>query len=483
MALSNLPRVAPSKRKPRHGDTRLFETPASSPHSAQGPPGKSVPSADQTIEYIHPSKLKPHPANARRHPKKQIRQIANSITSLGFRGAIIVNAENTILAGHGRCEAAVLLGLQRVPCIRAVGLTEAEELAYLLGDNRIAETSVWDLPVLANNFEVLLHELPLLQTPLDIDITGFQMGEVDAALHYNKGSAAEPEEGFSYKSADAQSISQRGDLWCLGKHRLLCGDACDAVDVATLSAGYKAEMVLADSPFNVKVQGHVGGRGKRKHAEFRFASGEMSDSEFREFLRRAIGLLSEACKPGGMLYLFIDWRHVEVMCEVGRTLGLGLRNIIVWNKTTPGQGSFYRSAHEFVVLFQKPGDKPVNNVQLGRFGRSRSNVWTYAPPNKFARSGNAAAEHPTPKPIGMCAEAILDATNRKGIVLDTFLGSGTTLLAAEKVGRICHGMELEPRYCDLAIERWQEFTGQDAILTSSGLTYGEVAAERTVGKR
>lgn len=237
-------------------------------------------------------------------------------------------------------------------------------------------------------------------------------------------------------------------------------------------------MAITDPPWNVEVIGHVGGRGKRQHAEFAFASGEMSGRQYRRFLASSLKRLIVACKDGALIYVFIDWRHIEVLCEVGRTQGLLMRNLCVWNKTVPGQGSFYRSAHELVVVFQKLGAAPVNNIALGKFGRSRTNVWTFASPNKFKHEDDPLSGHPTPKPVAMIAEAIKDASTRRGIVLDGFLGSGTTILAAEKVERLGYGIEYEPAYCDLAIRRWQEFTRKDAILAATGQSFDAVRTER-----
>ncbi|MEN8659762.1 MAG: site-specific DNA-methyltransferase, partial [Marivita sp.] len=256
-----------------------------------------------------------------------------------------------------------------------------------------------------------------------------------------------------------------GDIWHLGDNRIMCGDARDTDAIADLFAGQTASMVLTDPPYNVRIQGHVGGRGKTKHAEFAFASGEMSDQEFGAFLRDSVEVMHRHSDDGALLYAFMDWRHIEILLSVGREMGLGLKNICVWNKTTPGQGSFYRSAHELVVVFAKPGKASTNNVQLGRFGRNRSNVWTYPGVNTFQTGKGAELSlHPTVKPVLMISEAIKDASRRGEVVLDPFLGSGTTLLAADKVGRRCYGVEYEPVYVDVAIRRWQQFTGKDAIL-------------------
>lgn len=244
-------------------------------------------------------------------------------------------------------------------------------------------------------------------------------------------------------------------------------------------------MVITDPPYNVPVNGHVGGRGAIKHAEFAHASGEMTTKQFRKFLKSAIKEMIDACDENALLYIFIDWRHVEDLTTVGRKLGLELRNICVWSKTTPGQGSFYRSAHELIVVFSKQGAQPTINIELGRYGRNRTNVWSYPGVNTFKTGeGSDLAIHPTVKPIAMVADAIKDASKRGDIILDSFLGSGTTLLACERTGRICCGIEVDPGYVDLAIRRWQELTGKDALLEStngehslSGLSFEEVTEQ------
>lgn len=430
------------------------------------------------LEHLPPETLKPYRGNARTHSNKQIRLLANAIQRFGFQGAVIINADAMILAGHARVEAAKRLNLLTVPCRRVVHLTSAEERAFVLADNRIALSAGWDRAVLADELQDLAVQLPALEVPLDIAITGFEVGEIDGLLldHQENGAAPTDEETMSV--APGPAVTRRGDLWELGNHRLLCGDARDPSAYAPLMQGEAAEMVICDPPFNVRIAGHVSGRGKAKHGEFAFASGEMSDGEYHQFLMSSVGQSALACRLGALLYIFIDWRHVMALCKAGEELGLHLVNICVWNKTTPGQGSFYRSAHELICVFQKPGGPTTNNVELGRFGRSRSNVWTFSSPNKFKSRGDPLSQHPTPKPVGLVAEAIKDASARRGIVLDGFVGSGTTILAAEKVGRVGYGIEYEPVYCDLTIARWQEYTGKDAVLAGTGQCFEDVATSR-----
>ena len=439
-----------------------------------------------SLKHVPPSQLKPCARNARTHSKKQIGQIAKSIDEFGFNNPILVDANYEVIAGHGRLAAANQLGLNEVPVVCLSHLNAAEKRAYILADNKIALNAGWDSELLASELEELAELLPELD--LDLDITGFETGEIDALLTDHETS--EPRQRLEDEVPDLrdQHVAKSGDTWQLGPHRLLCGDARDASSIAALMGEEQARMVLSDPPYNVKIAGHVGGRGNTKHQEFAFASGEMTDEEFGDFLSRALVTMRDQSHIGAVLYIFMDWRHIELLLSVGRKLDLDLRNICVWSKTTPGQGSFYRSAHELCAVFAKPGESPVNNVQLGRFGRNRSNVWSYPGVNTFqARKGGDLSLHPTVKPVGMIADAIKDASKRGDVVLDPFLGSGSTLIAAEKVGRRCFGVEYEPGYIDVAIRRWQQFTGKDAVLLhrdviddvgdAEGKTFDELAPE------
>lgn len=459
-----------SRTKRRHTGSRTRDLSA----AASAEPTARI-LGGQEIEHLTVDQIKPSDNNPRAHSKKQIKQIAASIKRFGFNGVIVINKSGMIIAGHGRLEAARLIGMKTVPCVRVTHLQPAEEMAYRIADNQIALSGRWVREELADQLAQLEISLPELD--LDISITGFDVGEIDALFADHGDAAADPQDEVDFPSADAQPVTRSGDIWLLGQHRLICGDARDEAVLAALMDGKLADQVITDPPFNVQVNGHVGGRGRRKHAEFANASGEMTAREYREFLVGSVEKMIESARDGALIYIFIDWRHVEVVCDVGRSLGLELINICVWSKTTPGQGTFYRSAHELIVVFQKPGEALQNNIALGRYGRSRTNVWTFAAPNKFKAANDPLAGHPTPKPVAMIAEAIKDASKRGGVVLDSFLGSGTTILAAEKVGRIGYGVECDPTYCDLAITRWQAFAGRDAILAATGQTFDEIAAE------
>lgn len=429
--------------------------------STENPP--NIPSTPKHLEFVATDKLKPNARNARTHSKKQINQIAASIRQFGFNNPILIDDAFGVIAGHGRLQAAKQLGLADVPVVCLSHLSDAETRAYILADNKIALNAGWDSELLALELGELADQLP--EIDLDLEITGFEMGEIDVLLSDHEDPAPPQSDEDALPVLKDVVVAKPGDIWHLGENCIMCGDARDTDAIADLFAGQTASLVLTDPPYNVRVQGHVGGRGKTKHSEFAFASGEMSDEEFTSFLRDSVKVMQRHSDDGSLLYVFMDWRHIEILLSAGRDRGLILKNICIWNKTTPGQGSFYRSAHELVAVFSKPGKPATNNVQLGRFGRNRSNVWTYPGVNTFQTGkGDDLALHPTVKPVAMISEAIKDASRRGEIVFDPFLGSGTTLLAADKVGRRCYGVEYEPGYVDIAIRRWQQITGKDAVL-------------------
>ncbi|MGY3145984.1 DNA modification methylase [Bradyrhizobium sp. USDA 3397] len=418
--------------------------------------------------------LKRATKNARTHTKKQIKQVANSILRFGFTYPILADANRRIICGHARWEAAKQLGLKEVPVLVMRGLRDAEKRALALADNKIPANAGWDRKLLAEELGELASLLP--ECNLTLDITGFAPAEIDG-LMLDFGSS-EHDSGDAPCTIGEQPISRRSELWQLGAHRVLCGDACDQSDWARLMGSDRASMLIADCPYNVQISKTLG-RGKIKHREFAVASGEMSAPEFTDFLTRWMRLAAQFSQDGSLHFAFVDWRHLGEMHAAGRAVYGPLQNLVVWNKTNAGQGSFYRSQHELIFLY-KNGDAPhLNNIELGRHGRNRSNVWTCAGVNTFRKDRlDDLTVHPTVKPVALIADAIKDCTRRGDLVLDPFLGSGTTVLAAEHVGRRACGLEIDPLYADAAIRRWQDVTKRDAILVATGQTFDEVAAER-----
>jgi DNA modification methylase len=428
------------------------------------------------IQWVPIESIRPNPKNSRTHSRKQIRQIAASIRKFGFLNPLIVDDRDMILAGHGRLEGARLEGMTHVSILRFGHLTEAQKRAYVIADNRIAEQAGWNREILAIELGELIDLLPV--EGLDISITGFETAEIDPLLEDMASSRPGPEDALP--SIPETPIARRGDLWLLGKHRLLCGDAREPKDFERAMGGALATAVFTDPPYNLRVR-TIGGRGRVQHPEFAFASGEMSKAQFRSFLSQTLGQGVRVSADGAVHFVCMDWRHIAELVEVGRELYGVLLNIVVWVKSNAGQGSFYRSQHELVGVFRVGEEPHQNNVELGRFGRNRSNVWTYAGVNTFGKGRKEAlAAHPTVKPVALVADALLDCTARADVVLDQFVGSGTTILAAEKVARVACGIEYEPRYVDVAILRWQRVTKLEAILAGDGRSFEDVGAARAM---
>ena len=427
------------------------------------------------IHYVSPDALTPNPRNARTHSKKQIRQIADSIVAHGFTAPVLTDENSMLLAGHGRVEAAKLLGLQTIPAITLIGLSEAKKRALLLADNKIAENAGWDRERLAIELPEL-SEL-LIEESLEISITGFEPVEIDQLVSDFEENASDPADVVESDWVSVTPVSQPGDLWQLGPHRLLCGDARKALDLDRLLGRERAAMGFLDPPYNVKI-GSVVGRGRTKHSEFAMASGEMSRQEFVGFLVETIGNAATYSREGALHFTCMDWRHLGELLEAGQQIYGEMLNLAVWVKSNAGQGSFYRSQHELIGVFRVGEAAHLNNIELGRHGRSRSNVWHYAGVNSF-RAGrmDELSIHPTVKPVTLVADAMKDCSKRGDIVLDTFCGSGTTVLAAERVGRRAYGLELEPKYVDVAIRRWQAFTRRDAVHIETGSTFDERALD------
>lgn len=422
------------------------------------------------------AELSLNPRNARTHTRRQIRQIADSISAFGFNNPVLIDGEGMIMAGHGRVAAAQLLGLSEVPTVCLSHMSEAEKRAYVIADNKLAEKAGWDEDILAIEFEALFE----LDPELDLTLTGFEIAEIDLVLQDDdEEQKLDALDEVPTLDTDAPVIARVGDLWQLGRHRVLCADATDEAAYPRLLEGERAQMVFTDPPYNVPIAGHVSGLGGVRHAEFPMATGEMTEEQFRGFLGSVLGNSARHSRDGAIAFVCMDWRHLYELLTAGRTQNLTLKNLCVWAKTNAGMGTFYRSQHEFIAVF-KIGTAPhINSFELGQHGRRRTNVWTYPGVNTFGRGRDAAlAMHPTVKPIALVADAIEDCSKRHGLILDPFLGSGTTVIAAERTGRRASGMELDPRYVDVIIERWQRMTGQPAILAATGQTFAQLARER-----
>ncbi|MBY0400129.1 ParB N-terminal domain-containing protein [Myxococcota bacterium] len=414
--------------------------------------------------------------NPRTHSERQIRQIAASIETFGFVNPVLIDASGTIVAGHGRARAAKQLGMTTVPTIQLEHLTDAQVRGFVIADNRLAECAGWDRDLLA----LELQGLAEIELDFDLEVLGFETVELDLLIgEAAAGDESDPADVIGASDPNAPVVSRIGDFWRIGPHRLLCANALDAAAYSRLLNSQKAQMIFTDPPYNVRVDGHVSGLGRRRHTEFAMASGEMSAPEFASFLATALGHHAAHSTEGALHFVCMDWRHVGELLQASKAVYREVKNLCVWVKSNAGMGSLYRSQHELVFVFKVGSTPHVNNVELGRHGRSRSNVWRYAGVNTFgATRDEALAMHPTVKPVRMVADAILDCSRKGDRVLDGFAGAGTTLLAAERTGRVGFGLEIEPRYVDATLRRLAEHAGLEAIHVETGRTFAEVEGQR-----
>lgn len=445
---------------------RIFRKPTYRPQQ-----GAIVADQERAIARIAIEDLKPARKNPRTHSPKQVRQIANSIRRFGFTNPVLVDDENQVLAGHGRVSAACQLGMTHVPCIRLSDLSEADRRAYVIADNKLALNAGWDQEILASELGALI------ELDFDINLTGFELPEVDLLL--TQAAEASPKRSGpedDHVPPPETAITAPGDLWILGRHALLCGDAKDPGAIEQLMQGEQADMVFTDPPYNVAIQGHVSGLGRVQHREFAEASGEMSEAGFTEFLRQTLTNAASVCRDGAIAFVCMDWRHLPEVLQAGRQAFAELKNLCVWTKTNGGMGSFYRSQHELVMVWKVGSAAHTNTFGLGANGRYRTNVWSYAGVNGFkAERMEELNLHPTVKPVALVADAIRDVSHRNELVLDVFGGSGTTLIAAEKTGRRARLLEIDPLYCDCIVLRWQRLTGKVATRASDGASFSSLA--------
>src|SRR3984893_17779008 len=408
--------------------------------------------ANLKIVYRRIDTLQPDPSNPRRYSKKQIGQIAESIKVFGFNVPILIDGNDQTIAGHGRVLAARMLDIIEVPTLCLDHLTPAQARAFMIADNRLTEIATWDDQLLAQQ----LKGLSLEGLDFSLEVTGFEMGEIDLrinSLEEKPAQDADPADVLG-ESPAGPPVSKIGDLWLLGPNRLLCGSALDTLAFTPLMGEEHAATVFTDPPYNVEIDGHASGLGAVHHRPFPMGFGEMNRAEFTAFLGQALRNLAAFSAAGSLHYICMDWRHIEELLTAGAEAYGELKNLCVWAKDNAGMGSLYRSQHELVFVFKQRGGAHRNNVQLGQFGRNRSNVWHYPGVNSFARcgeEGNLSALHPTVKPVALVADAILDCSERGGIVLDAFLGSGTSVIAAERIGRRGYGLKLDPAYVDTIV--------------------------------
>jgi DNA methylase/ParB-like nuclease domain len=426
----------------------------------------------QLSDIIHrsPNELVAWPNNPRRHSQKQIVQLRAAIKAYGFTVPILVDETNTVLGGHGRLTAALDLNLSTVPTRVIIGLTQAQKRAYVIADNKLASISSWDDANLRSELELLIRD------DFAIELTAFSTAEIDLMFEPTTAAPLLNPDDLLDDDVSADIITRPGDLWKLGNHKLLCASALERGSFERLLGDERVQLSICDYPYNVKIKDVVG-KGATKHEEFAMASGEMSRTQFTAFLQGALALIHDFSEAGALSYGFMDWRHMREILDGAKPNFGDPKQLIVWAKQTAGMGTHYRSQHELVFLFKKGSVAHINNFGLGEHGRYRTNVWTYPGSQQF-KDKSLLKEHPTPKPGALIADALRDSSHRKGIVLDSFAGSGTILVAAERTGRYARAIELEPRYCDTAIRRWQRIACKQALLDVTGQTWDQIRGER-----
>lgn len=423
------------------------------------------------VEYVSPASLKGYPGHARVHSKAKIRQLARGMRAFGPLVPLLAEEDGQLITGHGRLLAAQFLKLEELPVIRIKHLTKEQIRAFRLADNKLTEIGEWDPERLGDELRFLMSA----EINFDVDLTGFSVPEIDFAIGGSKASVSE----LPLPMPPEITISRLGDLWKLGTHRVLCADSRDLKNLAKLMGSEKARMVLTDPPYNVSAS-KISGLGKYKHKNFAMAAGEMSDGEFAAFLKDVLGMVIVHCEDGALVFTFMNWSHLRELQDACQALGLTPINLCIWVKSNGGMGSLYRSQHELVWI-TKYGKAPHrNHVELGKHGRYRTNVWEYAGMNSFGAERDAALiVHPTVKPVALLVDAIRDVSDHGEIILDPFLGSGSTLIAAEEARRRCYGLELEPKYVDVILQRWQQKTAAQPILVETGEALAAVRKRRT----
>lgn len=445
--------------------------------SIQTPPKAALGNACAALEhklgpilYRPLASLRAYDGHARKHPEKQIVQLMASMTQFGFAMPLLIDESGTLIVGHARLDAAHRLGLSEVPVIVADRWSASQVKAYRLADNQLARHATWDEQLLRIEIQSIIE-----LDEVSVEVMGWETAEIDVLLGGTSVDDSDPVDDMP--ADDDRVVAQPGDLWLLGKHRLLCGSSLEPENWVRLMNGERGAMVLTDAPFNVPVNGHVSGSGR--HTEFAMASGEMSEGEFTAFNEAYLKAMTAHLKDGAIVMAFMDHHHLYELMTAARGAGLQHLNLCIWAKSNGGMGSLYRSQHELVLVLKHGKAPHTNTVQLGKHGRYRTNVWNHAGANSFGSSRDAdLAAHPTVKPVGLLAEAIRDVTRHGEIVLDAFSGSGSTILACERTKRVGYAIEIEPKYIDVAIRRWEAMTNERAVLESSGLTF----ADTTIGR-
>lgn len=408
---------------------------------------------DMAVENWPLGRLVPYARNARTHSDEQVARIAASIAEFGFVNPVLVDEAGSIIAGHGRVMAATLLGLAEAPVIVLAHLNDAQKIAYRIADNRLALDAGWDEALLAQEFA------SLRDLTFDLDLTGFDAGEIERML---AGGDADDAEGLTDEDAvpepEDEPVTKPGDLWVLGQHRLLCGDATVLAEVERCLGGVLADMTFVDPPYRVAYEGKGSTRENRK----RIANDDLGAAEFERFLTEAMTGILAVTK--GAVYVAMSSSELHTLRRAFEAAGGHWSTFIVWakNQFTLGRSDYQRQYEPILYGWRKG----VDRFWCG--ARDQGDVW-------FAKKPRVNDLHPTMKPVELVERAVRNSTKSRDIVLDTFGGSGTTLIAAEKLGRQARLMEIDPGFCDVIVKRWQEFTGLQAVLEADGRAFDEVA--------
>lgn len=410
-------------------------------------------------EELNVELLCPAARQTRSHPGWKRQKLEASIIEYGILDPLTINGANVIVDGHLRLELAKRLGIATVPVIRIEHLSDAELRAYAIAANKLPSVANYDLGLLRLELEEIRADVP----KLDLTLTGFTIGELDRISGNHAANLYDDLDNYNEIVSRRDAKAQRGELYALGDHRLLCGDSLEPAVVSRLMGAETARCCFADPPYNVKINGHVSGTGQ--HDEFAFASGEMSRNAFEEFLETAFGNVAAHLSDGGIAFVCMDHAHLGELLTIGDRVFDNRLNICAWDKGRGGMGALYRSQHELVAVFKKGSAPHLNNVALGKNGRNRTNVWSFPGMGGFGQGRKKALElHPTVKPVALVAEALLDVTGPDDVVIDPFGGSGTTLIAAERIGRRARLIEYDPLYADITIARWEHMSGKKAEL-------------------
>ncbi len=423
---------------------------------------------DLKITRRSPTTLQLLGRSTRQHPKDQLKKIAEIVKTYGIVLPILIDSKDYVVDGWGFVLVARELGLQEIPVVCNSDLSETQLRALRIALNKVSELSSWNDAELKLEIEEILQIDPGL--PLAIDNPTLDM--------ILDGNGADEEDECPVTPMKRETISRLGDQFQCGEHIIRCGNALNADDYASLLGAGPANMMFADGPYNVPIAGHVTRSKSAQAHDFPMGKGELSPAKFEAFLTTAFGLAAKHLRNGAISFVCIDWRGLSVTLAAGNAVFSKLLNLCVWHKPNAGMGSLYRSQHELVLVYKLGTEPHTNNVHLGRYGRNRTNVWSYISQNILSGSSKGKlALHPTVKPVAMIADAIRDCSNRGDIILDPFGGSGTTMIAAEKTGRRARLLELNPIYVDVAIQRWQRLTGQTSYHAETGRPYGDDKAK------